>query len=75
MDGPVVIGQLVVRRRDIPKIEKLVMDTDPDTFITVEEITPLRSGYWGREGGALMVKKQALIFDFDGHYRHGECRG
>ena len=51
MDGPVVIGQLVVRRRDIPKIEKLVMDTDPDTFITVEEITPLRSGYWGREGG------------------------
>lgn len=51
MDGPVVIGQLVVRRRDIPKIEKLVMNTDPDTFITVEEITPLRSGYWGREGG------------------------
>lgn len=51
MDGPVVIGQLVVRRRDIPKIEKLVMETDPETFITIEEITPLRSGYWGREGG------------------------
>ena len=50
MDGPVLICELVVRRKDISRVEKLVLNTDPESFITIEEITPLRSGYWGREG-------------------------
>jgi len=50
MDGPVLICELVVRRKDIPKIEKLALNTDSEAFITIEEITHLRSGYWGREG-------------------------
>lgn len=49
MDGPVLICELVVRRKDISRVEKLVLNTDPESFITIEEITPLRSGYWGRE--------------------------
>lgn len=47
-DGPVLILTLNVRRKDIPKAEKLALETDPEAFITIEEITPLRSGYWGR---------------------------
>ena len=50
MDGPVLICELVVRRKDIPKIEKLALNTDSEDFITIEEITLLRSGFWGREG-------------------------
>jgi len=46
-DGSVTLCDLSVRRKDIPAIEKLTLEVDPDAFITVEDITPLRSGYWG----------------------------
>ena len=46
-DGPVSICDLSVRRKDVPAVEKLTLEVDPGAFITVEDITPLRSGYWG----------------------------
>ncbi len=46
-DGSVTLCDLSVRRKDVPAIEKLTLEVDPDAFITVEDITPLRSGYWG----------------------------
>ncbi len=48
-DGPVYMSDLSVRRKDIATIEKIVLDTDPDAFITIEDVTPLRAGYWGRQ--------------------------
>ena len=46
-DGSVSLCDLSVRRKDIPAIEKLALEVDPEAFITVEDITHLRSGYWG----------------------------
>ena len=46
-DGSVSLCDLSVRRKDVPAIEKLTLEVDPEAFITVEDITPLRSGYWG----------------------------
>ncbi len=46
-DGPVSLCDLSVRRKDVSAVEKLALEIDPEAFITVEEITPLRSGYWG----------------------------
>ena len=47
-DGPVLINELSVRRKDAIAVEKLVLETDPNAFITIEDVTPLRAGYWGR---------------------------
>jgi hypothetical protein len=49
MDGPVCISDLFVRRKDVAVVEKIVQETDPDTFMTIEDVTPLRAGYWGRQ--------------------------
>ena len=46
-DGSVSLCDLSVRRKDVSEIEKLAQEVDPEAFITVEDITPLRSGYWG----------------------------
>jgi len=48
-DGPVCISDLSVRRKDIADVEKIIQDTDPEAFITIEDVTPLRAGYWGRQ--------------------------
>ena len=48
-DGPVWISDLSVRRKDINTIERIVKEIDSDAFITIEEVTPLRAGYWGRQ--------------------------
>lgn len=47
-DGPVCISDLAVRRKDVAEIEKIIQETDPEAFITIEDVTPLRAGYWGR---------------------------
>ena len=35
-----------VRRRHADEVEGLVLEVDPNAFITAEEVTPRRSGYW-----------------------------
>ncbi len=46
-NGSVSLCDLSVRRKDVTAVEKLTLEVDPEAFITVEDITPLRSGYWG----------------------------
>ena len=48
-DGPVCISDLSVRRKDVADIERIVQITDPEAFVTIEDVTPLRAGYWGRQ--------------------------
>ena len=35
-----------VRRKQSDEVEELVLQVDPGAFITSEEVTPRRSGYW-----------------------------
>ncbi len=35
-----------VRRKDTEEVESLVLEIDPDAFITAEDIVPRRSGVW-----------------------------
>jgi uncharacterized protein YebE (UPF0316 family) len=45
--GPVKVTVCIVRRRDVPRVEDLVLRSDPQCFITVEEaIRPLRKRLW-----------------------------
>ena len=46
-DGSVTLLDLTVRRKEAKKVEDKALLTDPEAFITKEDITPLRSGYWG----------------------------
>lgn len=45
-DGTVTVLNLSVTRRQVPEIRHLVTGLDPNAFITVEEIRPLRRGYF-----------------------------
>lgn len=46
-DGVVGICELSVRRKDAERVQTVALEADPEAFITVEEITPMHSGYWG----------------------------
>jgi uncharacterized protein YebE (UPF0316 family) len=45
-DGTVGLLNVSILRRDIDKVEKLVCEADPEAFITIEDVRPLRHGYW-----------------------------
>ena len=45
-DGMVSLLDINVRRKLIKNAEALILEADPEAFITVEDITPIRSGYW-----------------------------
>ncbi len=45
-DGAVTLLSLSVTRRQIPEIRRIVSQTDPNAFLTVEDIRPLRRGYF-----------------------------
>ncbi len=47
-DGAVDVLSASVPRRQIRKIQDLVCATDPDAFVTVENVRPLRKGFWGK---------------------------
>jgi hypothetical protein len=38
-----------VRRKESQEVESLVLEVDPKAYITVEEVTPRRSGIWRAE--------------------------
>ena len=46
-DGAVILLYLTVRRKDAKAVEEKALAADPEAFITIEDITPLRRGYWG----------------------------
>ncbi len=45
-DGTVSLLDINLKRKNVKEAEVLVMAVDPDAFITVEDITPRRRGYW-----------------------------
>lgn len=45
-DGTVSVIDCSVKRKDILPAQKVIYKTDPDAFVTVEEIRPLHRGYW-----------------------------
>lgn len=46
MDGTVSVLHCSVIRKDVRKIEKIVMEADPEAFITAEDIRPVWRGFW-----------------------------
>jgi uncharacterized protein YebE (UPF0316 family) len=45
-DGMVTVLNLSVARKDIDRVDTVVLETDPDAFITLEDMRPLRRGFW-----------------------------
>lgn len=46
-DGIVYLLNLTIKRKMVSDVEKFALSIDPEAFITAEDITPVRSGYWG----------------------------
>jgi uncharacterized protein YebE (UPF0316 family) len=45
-DGMVTVLNLSVKRKDVDRVDTIILETDPDAFITTEDIRPLRRGFW-----------------------------
>jgi len=45
-DGMVSMLSLSVLRKDVPHVEALVHEKDPESFITSEDVRTVRRGYW-----------------------------
>jgi uncharacterized protein YebE (UPF0316 family) len=45
-DGMVTVLNLSVQRKDIDRVDTIVLETDPEAFITTEDMRPLRRGFW-----------------------------
>jgi uncharacterized protein YebE (UPF0316 family) len=45
-DGTVSLISCSVLRRDMERVEKIVLETDPEAFITAEDVYPVRRGFW-----------------------------
>jgi uncharacterized protein YebE (UPF0316 family) len=45
-DGTVSVISTSVRRRDINRVRKEVLQIDPASFVTVGEVRPLHRGFW-----------------------------
>lgn len=48
-DGMVSMLELGAERKDMPVIQKMITDIDPDAFITSRDIEPIHRGYWGTQ--------------------------
>jgi len=45
-DGMVSVLSVSVLRKDVPHVETLVHQQDPDAFVTSEDVRPVRRGFW-----------------------------
>jgi uncharacterized protein YebE (UPF0316 family) len=45
-DGMVTVLNLSVTRKDVDRVDTIVLETDPEAFITLEDVRPLRRGFW-----------------------------
>jgi uncharacterized protein YebE (UPF0316 family) len=45
-DGMVTVLQCDVLRKQLPLVKDLTLGVDPNSFITAEEIRPVRRGFW-----------------------------
>jgi uncharacterized protein YebE (UPF0316 family) len=46
-DGSVDLLECKVLRRHYSQVYKLVEETDPEAFVTVENVRPVQRGFWG----------------------------
>jgi uncharacterized protein YebE (UPF0316 family) len=46
-DGAVTLLECKVLRRHSHQVQKLALETDPEAFITVEDVRPVQRGFWG----------------------------
>jgi uncharacterized protein YebE (UPF0316 family) len=44
--GMVTLLQVNVLRKDMDNIETIVLEADPEAFVTANEVRPIRRGYW-----------------------------
>lgn len=45
-DGTVAILQVSVLRKDRDTVETIVLEADPEAFVTAEDVRPVRRGFW-----------------------------
>lgn len=45
-DGSVSQINLSVARKDVSRVDTIILEADPDAFITAEEVRPIRRGFW-----------------------------
>jgi uncharacterized protein YebE (UPF0316 family) len=45
-DGTVTVLHCDVTRRSMDDVETIVLETDPEAFITAEDVRPVRRGFW-----------------------------
>jgi len=45
-DGTVSLLHCSLKRKQLKEAQSLILQADPDAFITVEDITPMQRGYW-----------------------------
>ena len=46
LGGTVTLLHVDVMRKQLEQVEKLVRDTDPEAFVTAEDVRPVRRGFW-----------------------------
>jgi len=44
--GMVTLLQCNVLRKDMDNVETIVLEADPEAFVTADEVRPIRRGYW-----------------------------
>lgn len=45
-DGTVTVLHCSVLRKDIGNVDTIVLEVDPNAFVTVEDMRPVRRGFW-----------------------------
>ncbi|HPH96359.1 MAG TPA: DUF2179 domain-containing protein [Anaerolineaceae bacterium] len=45
-DGTVSLLYVSVLRKDVDSVETIVLESDPQAFITAEDVRPVRRGFW-----------------------------
>lgn len=45
-DGTVTVLSVSVRRKEFDHVETVVLETDPDAFVTAEDVRAVRRGFW-----------------------------
>jgi uncharacterized protein YebE (UPF0316 family) len=45
-DGMVSLISCSVNRRDVDRVETIVLETDAEAFVTAEDVRPIRRGFW-----------------------------
>jgi len=47
-DGRITVVNSVVARKDTQTVQAVIEHIDPQAFVTVDEVRPLRRGYFGQ---------------------------